>query len=178
MHVELSVYASWHLRSRTWELDKIASVEYPYNVDHQDLLMLCSCNVGRRRLSVLGSIDREFLISGICGVTWYVIAYQVLDTPVWIPVVLAKGTLSLVEVKWRWASIPRLRFLFFSMWHVGVSKCMDRSCAIGWWTPNLLFVVWWFVVSVFWIVDGTGMFECVSSGQWREWMCFVLFVLG
>ena len=99
----------------------------------------------------------------------------------WIPVVFAKGTLSLVEVKWRWASIPRLRFLFFSMWQVGVSKCMDRSRAIGWWTPNLLFVVWWFVVSVFrivdgtglfvvwWfvfvfrIVDGTGIFECVSS---------------
>ena len=91
---------------------------------------------------------------------------------------IAKGTLSLVEVRWGWASIPKLRFLFFSMWQVGVSECMDRRRAIGWWTPNLLFVVWWFVVFVFRIVDGMGMFECVSSGKWREWMCFVLFVIG
>ena len=56
----------------------------------------------------------------------------------------ALGTLSLVEVRWGRASIPKLCFLFFSMWQVGVSKCMDCSRAVGWWTPNL-----WFVVSVF-----------------------------
>ena len=51
---------------------------------------------------------------------------------------------------------------------------MDCSRAVGWWTPNLwfvvsvfqvvdgtgVFVVWWSVVFVFLIVDGTGMFEC------------------
>ena len=88
----------------------------------------------------------------------------------------AKGTLSLVEVRWGRASIPKLCFLFCSMWQVGVSKCMDCSRAVGWWTPNLwfvvsvfrvvdgtgVFVVWWSVKFVFRIVDGTGMFS-VSS---------------
>jgi hypothetical protein len=36
MLAELSI-ARRHLRSRMWELDKIASVEYPYKVDHQDV---------------------------------------------------------------------------------------------------------------------------------------------
>ena len=31
------------------EVDKTASVEYPFE-DHRDLLMLVSCNVGRQRI--------------------------------------------------------------------------------------------------------------------------------
>ena len=50
-----------------WELAKIASVEYPL-LDHRDLLRLCSCNVGRQRISA--SWDRliaNSFISGIVG---------------------------------------------------------------------------------------------------------------
>ena len=50
-----------------WELAKIASIEYPL-LDHRDLLRLCSCNVGRQRISA--SWDRliaNSFISGIVG---------------------------------------------------------------------------------------------------------------
>ena len=72
-----------------WELAKIASIEYPL-LDHRDLLRLCSCNVGRQRISA--SWDRfiaNSFISGICGVTWYVSISQVLDAPLWIPAMFA-----------------------------------------------------------------------------------------
>jgi hypothetical protein len=133
--------------------------------------MLCSCNVGWRRICVLGSIDCEFLISGICGVTWYIIAYQVVDAPVWTPVIFCQKYIKFGRSEMGLGLYPPCLFLVFSMWHVGVSRCMGCSRAVGWWTPNIMvccvrlpvvdgmgvFVVWWSVVFVFRIVDGTGM---------------------
>ena len=96
-----------------WELDKIASVEYPL-ADHRDLLKPCSCNVVRQRISA--SCDRLIVKSslvefvGLPG-TWVFSRYCI--PLLWIrnnflPVMYIELCRSEVGV----GLYPSLRFLF------------------------------------------------------------------
>ena len=132
--------------SRMWELEQIASGEYPI-VDHRDLLKPCSCNEGQQRISascdllIVKSLLVEFV--GLPG-TWVFSRYCI--PLLWIrnnflPVMYIELCRSEVGV----GLYPQAPFPVCSMWRVGVSKCMDFTCrAIGWWIRNdFWFVVWW-----------------------------------
>ena len=85
----------------------------------------------------------------------------------------ALGTLSLVEVRWGWASIPKLCFLFnVAGGRIRVCGLLSRCWMVDsdfFFCVRLpivdgtgVFVVWWSVKFVFRIVDGTGMFSVFS----------------